>query len=164
MKTIYLFILTTLAATMVLSCSSQRAVVSTDETRSNELTSEWKDHTHGEIIRQFGAPTREVSDGDGGVILVYERVEEVQTTSVNTYHGHFDPDATTTTYRDRYYTEFYLNADGICYLVRTNISAKDARMSPKKRDTILGVSAGVVGVAAVVGVVANALNRPEPEW
>ena len=60
----YLILAVLLAAT---SCSTTRYVSS-----EPSLKAEWVGRSHADIVRNFGAPTREVSDGADGVILVYE--------------------------------------------------------------------------------------------
>ena len=98
----------------VMSCSTPRYI-------SSELTlkSEWVGRSHEEIIQRFGAPSREVSNGADGLILVYESFYTTHKTE------EFMGDYTTTSKECRDFKEFYLRANGICYDVRTNETIRD---------------------------------------
>lgn len=108
----------TLAA---VSCSSISRLSPSYGKDFAEFSKQWEGATHGEIVRAFGAPSRETSDGEGGRILVYEYIKHVTKTDVETYHGRFDTEITTTSNQDRSFREFFINGDGKCYLARTNI-------------------------------------------
>jgi len=106
MKRYIFFLLATLLSAV--SCSSPRYVSS-----QPYMQDEWTGRTHAEIIQEFGAPDRELSDGADGLILVYESFS-------SNVSGH-------TIYTSREFIEFYLDADGSCYDVRTNGQRRDGR-------------------------------------
>lgn len=109
-------ILLAVALLSVVSCSVPRYV-----SLEPDLQDEWILRSHAEIVRSFGAPNREVSDGADGQILVYEDFYTTHETD------EFMGDYTTTSQEYRNFKEFYLNADGICYDVRTNESIQSGR-------------------------------------
>lgn len=99
-----------LAFLCAVSCSTPRYV-----STQPDLQAEWVLRSHADIVRAFGAPSREVSDGADGEILVYEE-----------FYTSYDPDYTTS--RElRNYKEFYLDAEGICYDVRSNETVENGR-------------------------------------
>ena len=119
----------------VTSCTTARFVSS-----QPRYQSEWVGKSHADIVRTFGAPTREVSDGDNGLILVYESF-------YSTYDSdEFMGDYTTTVKEHRNFKEFYLDPDGNCYNVRTNESFINGR----KFDLL---STGWLGIAAAIATI-----------
>ena len=91
---------------------------------------EWQGKPHSKIIEAYGAPDREVSDGAGGKILVYENsYTEVRTDMTPTWGGVYgfyydimEPrDLRTTSETHIDYAHFYVDASGICYKVATNM-------------------------------------------
>ncbi len=105
------------------------------------LQEQWTGRTHAEIVLEFGAPDREISDGMDGTILVYERT----TTTTNT--SEFMERYTTTIEEKRYFKEFYINVEGICYNVRSNESVQDGNRFSFV-ETIM--CAGILGLAIFV--------------
>ena len=95
----YLILAVLLAAT---SCSTTRYVSS-----EPSLKAEWVGRSHADIVRNFGAPTREVSDGADGVILVYESFYTTHETD------HLGSTITTTSEEHRNYKEFSIGTDEI---------------------------------------------------
>ena len=96
------------------SCTTTRYI-----SMQPSLEAEWVGRSHADIIRGFGAPTREVSDGDDGLILVYEE-------TYSTHETEHSESTVTTTSRDyRTFKEFSLDAAGTCYNVRTNEQMED---------------------------------------
>ena len=103
-------ILCLLAAVVAFSsCSILK--VSSVEQEYNEV---WKDRTYTEIVMEFGAPDRVESDGNGGNILIYEKVSTTATTDVDTHFGNFDPDYTTKVQTHKSYVHFYVGPDHMC--------------------------------------------------
>ena len=138
-------ILCLLAAVVAFSsCSILK--VSSVEQEYNEV---WKDRTYTEIVMEFGAPDRVESDGNGGNILIYEKVSTTATTDVDTHFGNFDPDYTTKVQTHKSYVHFYVGPDHMCYLVKSNKVAFDIQ-DEKKAKTTLKVCAGVWGTAVLV--------------
>lgn len=88
------------------SCTTPRYV-----SRQSDMELTWIGRPHSDIVRTFGAPSREVSDGADGIILVYEE-----------FYTDYETDGWGSIGREhRNYTEFFLNEDGVCYDVRTNL-------------------------------------------
>lgn len=112
----YLILLITVILSAV-SCTTTRYI-----SREPSLKAEWVGHSHADIVRNFGAPSRGVSDGAEGVILVYE---DIYTTLETDQSG----STLTTTKKDhRNFKEFSLGPDDICYNVRTNEKMADGQV------------------------------------
>lgn len=72
--------------------------------------------SYAQIIRVYGAPNREMPDGSGGSILIYENYY------ANSYTNHYSEYfSSTTTSQNRNYKELYINSSGRCYNVRSNM-------------------------------------------
>ena len=84
----YLILLITVILSAV-SCTTTRYI-----SREPSMKTEWVGRSHADIVRSFGAPSREVSDGATGMILVYEELYSIYDTD------HFGSTMTTTK-RDR---------------------------------------------------------------
>lgn len=130
MKRSFFFLVLTLLSAA--SCSIPRYVPI-----EPSLQEQWPGRTHAEIIREFGAPNREISDGADGMVLVYER------TTTTTRTEEFMERYTTTIEENRVFKEFYIDAAGICYNVRSNESVREDKVS------VLGTIAGLSVVALV---------------
>ncbi|MBP5625463.1 MAG: hypothetical protein J6W98_00935 [Bacteroidales bacterium] len=130
MKRCFFFLLT--AILTAVSCSTPRYVSS-----QPDMQDQWIDRSHAEIIREFGAPTREHSDGANGKILVYERFETTSHTS------EFMGSYSTTVENNRIYKEFYLDADDYCYDVRTNEVQRDGNRFSFFKSIVLVTGIGV---------------------
>jgi hypothetical protein len=111
------------------------------------MEAEWTGRTHADIVRHFGAPTREVSDGADGLILVYEEVTTVHETSTS------GSTITTETKENRKFKEFSLGADGKCYGVRTNEKIADG-IEPYPWGTGMLIGGGILVTAWLVGLIA----------
>ena len=109
-------ILLAAALLCAVSCSVPRYISS-----EPGLQDEWILRSHAEIVRSFGAPSREVSDGADGQILVYEDYYTTHDTD------EFMGDYTTTSQEFRNFKEFYINKEGICYDVRSNETIQSGR-------------------------------------
>ena len=83
-----------------------------------EFNAEWKGKTYPEIVRQYGAPERVESDGNGGKILVFESYDTSVYTTPGIHYGY--PGASMSTSVEKSFTHFFLDGDDVCYLVRTN--------------------------------------------
>lgn len=112
MKRIILFLAVILSA---VSCTTYRYVSATPD-----LQSAWIGKTHADVVRAYGAPTRECSDGVDGYILIYE-----------SFRTHYDTwmDGSINSSREiRDFKEFYFGPDHICYDVRSNDRIPDGRV------------------------------------
>ena len=110
----FVILLTALLLAAV-SCTAPRYITATPE-----LQSTWIGKTHADIVRAFGAPSRECSDGADGYILIYESFRTDYDTwldgSINSSREHRD------------FMEFYIGADSVCYDVRSNNKRADGRV------------------------------------
>lgn len=140
---------------MLCACSTTREVRVKEPEPS--FDSIWRGKTHGEIVRTFGAPTREASDGKDGTILVYENINEITTSDIDTHFGMFDPDVTTTRRTNRTFKEFFIDKDGICYLARTNIPS--AQQERRNTRMLLGITLGPVVTVGIFGSIAAIISR-----
>ncbi len=128
MKRIFKLIVAAALFMSLTSCSifTLTSVGAASQYDSELNTSMWIGKSKNAIMVRFGVPEREVSDGNGGVIMVYEDVETTvkTTTTENTHFGMFDTDYETKgkTTTKRRFAEFFLNAGGACYNVRSNLS------------------------------------------
>lgn len=106
------------------SCSGLKAMMADAEARSVEYQTRWIGRTANDIIMTYGAPDRETTDGSDGTILIYEDLKTVRnSTSQTETVGHIDPKhvKTTSESRERYYIEFFIDSQKVCYHVRTNL-------------------------------------------
>lgn len=131
-----------LAAT---SCSTTRYV-----SREPSMNAEWVGRSHADIVRTFGAPTREVSDGADGVILVYESFYTTHETD------HLGSTITTTSEEHRNFKEFSLGADEICYNVRTNEKMADGTEFDKGSTVLTSIFGGVCSFIIIMWIVTAA--------
>lgn len=135
---------------------------------------------HNVIVSSLGAPDRQTSDGAGGTILIYEKVTTTSNSNsnsiataynVNYYSKTYTPGAqtntNTVTTQNTSYIHVFIGADGVCYGVKTNhqkeVIDEEAVESNKKALKKNGKIAlwsylGVMGAAAIVGVVAALLG------
>lgn len=117
-----IFLLISVASFLLASCS---VTYESLEPYANKM---WQGKTHAEIIQTYGAPTREVSDGMGGVILCYEQSRAVVNTTTDTPYGglygfyyHMAANTRTETTIETDFANFFIGKDKICYKVETNL-------------------------------------------
>ncbi len=89
------------------SCSGLKAMMADAEARSVEYQTRWIGRTANDTIMTYGAPDRETTDGSDGTIIVYEDFATVRKSSVES--------------NVRYYIEFFIDSQKVCYHVRTNL-------------------------------------------
>ncbi len=133
MKRIVLFLAVILSA---VSCTTYRYVSATPA-----LQSAWIGKTHADVVRAFGAPTRECSDGADGYILIYE-----------SFHTKYDTwmDGSINTSREiRDFKEFYFGPDHICYDVRSNDTSFAGRRFDAGKTAWIAVWTGVLAVPLI---------------
>jgi len=140
-----------LAAVSLSSCAPAGYI-----SKEAEFNNAWVGRTHQEIVATYGAPTREVTDGKGGNILVYEEFSTSVYGPSYPYHhypwgGWYGHDVYTRTNRD--YADFFINEEGVCYLVRSNIALPGGEYDRAGR-TAVAVVAGVAVVCSLVSLVA----------
>lgn len=144
-KNIYI----TLAAVSVLlglsSCGTTYVSVEPDANKA------WVGKPHSEIVKTYGAPDRETEDGLGGKILIYEEGRVVETGVANsapTYGPHFgglygfyyhmnEPVNTSYTSEKTLevdYAHFFIDPNGVCYQVKTNLTRPKTKEELAKED------------------------------
>lgn len=120
-----------------------------------DYNSFWAGRSYADIIKAYGAPARETSDGQNGVILIYEQAQVVSTTEADyplygygpyPYYrrwGIFGPSLRTVTATTNDYVHFYITEDNVCYAVKTN------QMKPvgEKVDGLLTTMAVIGGIS-----------------
>lgn len=86
--------------------------------------------THNQIVTSLGAPQRELPDGNGGTILIYENtttrtISQSVATAYNinfftrTYTPGMETQSKQVTNTD--YIQYFVNSNNVCYEVKTNI-------------------------------------------
>ena len=133
MKRIILFLAVILSA---VSCTTYRYVSATPD-----LQSAWIGKTHADVVRAYGAPTRECSDGADGYILIYE-----------SFRTHYDTwmDGSINSSREiRDFKEFYFGPDHICYDVRSNDTSFAGRRFDAGKTAWIAVWTGVLAVPLI---------------
>lgn len=115
-------ILLTILPFVLSSCGAVVSMFSStsDAQKEQEFNLAYVGKTYSNIVTTFGAPDRVESDGQGGKILVFEKINTTISTDVDTHFGMFDPDYTTTQSTSKSYRHFFMDEDGVCYLVKTN--------------------------------------------
>ena len=127
---------TVLAA--VTSCGTARRIEQ-QPTAEEERTQLWAGKEYSDIVQSYGDPDRIAPDGNDGSILIYETVSTAMETD--------DP---TTVEEERYYTHFYLDQEGFCYLVKSNQYVPVPVTTRAKSDDGLCITAfGAVAVLAI---------------
>lgn len=135
MKRFFLFLCLAAVPVLFASCSVPQYV-----SAQADYNAYWSGRSYADIIKAYGAPSRETSDGSDGAILIYER-SMVETTTSSDYPmygygpyfgyrgwwGGFGPTIRTTTATTNDYVHFYVNADNKCYQVRTNQVKEDGQ-------------------------------------
>jgi len=159
MKITKLFVL--LAAMVALSSCATSHLVSQEA----NMNAAWVGKTHADVIKTFGAPDREATDGNNGMVLIYEQIYTRSHTSSYGYGGPWGPwggpwgpDINTTVYTDKDYVHFYINPTGNVYQVKTNLMASDGTKTIDPAMTIVGVGFGTVAAAAIIGAIAGGRN------
>ncbi|MCR5549141.1 MAG: hypothetical protein K6F25_10380 [Bacteroidales bacterium] len=140
-----------LAAVSLSSCAPAGYI-----SKEAEFNNAWVGKTHQEIVAAYGAPTREVTDGKDGTILVYEEFSTSVYGPAYPYRhypwgGWYGHDVYTRTNRD--YADFFINGEGTCYLVRSNIALPGGEYD-RASHTAVAVIAGVAVVCSVASLIA----------
>lgn len=108
-------------------------------TTEEEWSQLWAGKEYSDIVQSYGDPDRIAPDGNDGSILIYETVSTAMETG--------DP---TTVVEERYYTHFYLDQEGFCYLVKSNQYVPVPVTTRAKSDDGLCITAfGAVAVLAI---------------
>jgi len=123
-------------------CSSYNNLSRTYVSGNDYYTSTYRGHTHGQIVKEYGAPDREVSDGEDGYILVYE-----------TYHtsSHVDSMGYVDHSVRKSYIQFFMDRNGVCYNVKTN---KLAPGQAEEAFAAVAIGTGVISGLSTLGFLA----------
>lgn len=108
-----------------------------------KLSNDFVGKSHNYIVSAMGAPSRTVSDGNDGQILIYEKtsaLSQAVATNVDIFNGTYTPGSYTTTSTD--YIQFFVNNRGNCYRVNTNLTEEYSEFSKGKT---IGLVAGIAG-------------------
>ena len=103
MRYIKYVVITFLIVVLFNSCAEWKSMMTDAKSQTR-----WIGRTANDIIMTYGAPDREASDGSDGTIIIYEDFETVRKSSVKS--------------NVRYYIEFFIDSQKVCYHVRTNLS------------------------------------------
>ena len=103
MRYIKYVVITFLIVVLFNSCAEWKSMMTDAKSQTR-----WIGRTANDIIMTYGAPDREASDGSDGTIIVYEDFVTVRKSSVKS--------------DVRYYIEFFIDSQKVCYHVRTNLS------------------------------------------
>ena len=153
----YLYLIPAAMLAVMTSCGTAKYIPTEEE----ELTQTWAGKEYSDIVQSYGAPDRVETDGRDGSIMVYEEFATVMNSETNTRDTVFGPSVSTTiTNQDKkLYTNFFLNPEGHCYLVKTN---RPVPGSARERHDMrnIWIVAGV-GFAAVftIPIIMTALAR-----
>ena len=133
---VFCFVATILAAVTSCGTTSRIEQLPTTEEERAQL---WAGKEYSDIVQSYGDPDRIAPDGNDGSILIYETVSTAMETD--------DP---TTVEEERYYTHFYLDQEGFCYLVKSNQYVPVPVTTRAKSDDGLCITAfGAVAVLAI---------------
>ena len=120
-------------------CSSYNNLSRTYVSGTEYYSSTYRGQTHGQIVKEYGAPDREVSDGEDGYILVYE-----------TYHtsSHVDNLGYIDHSVRKSYIQFFMDKNGVCYNVKTN---KLAPGQAEEAFSAVAISTGIISGLSTLG-------------
>ena len=127
------------AAFALTGCSSYNNLSRSYVSGTEYYNSTYRGLTHGQIVSEYGAPDREVSDGADGYILVYETYH---TSSHVDYMGFVDHSVR------KSYIQFFMDRHGVCYNVKTN------KLAPGQADeavAAVAISTGLITGLSTLG-------------
>ena len=138
MRRIFAFSIVATILAAVTSCGTTSRIeqLPTTEEERSQL---WAGKEYSDIVQSYGDPDRIAPDGNDGSILIYETVSTAMETD--------DP---TTVEEERYYTHFYLDQEGFCYLVKSNQYVPvPVTVRTKSEDGMCITAFGAVAVLAI---------------
>ncbi len=138
MRRIFAFYIVATVLAAVTSCGTTSRIEQLPTTKE-ERSQLWAGKEYSDIVQSYGDPDRIAPDGNDGSILIYETVSTAMETD--------DP---TTVEEERYYTHFYLDQEGFCYLVKSNQYIPVPITTRAKSDDGLCITAfGAVAILAI---------------
>ena len=138
MRKIVVFCIVATVLAAVTSCGTAKRIEQ-QPTAEEERTQLWAGKEYSDIVQSYGDPDRIAPDGNDGSILIYETVSTAMET-----------DDSTTVVEERYYTHFYLDQEGFCYLVKSNQYVPvPVTVRAKSEDGICITAFGAVAVLAI---------------
>lgn len=114
--------------------------------------------THNQIVAKLGAPQRTESDGNGGRILIYENTTTTSVSNslataynVNYFNRTYTPGVSTTTQQTKKtdYVQYFVNAQNVCYDVKTNIPMTHQEKGDQYRKFSWLKTLGLVGISVL---------------
>lgn len=112
-----------------------------------ELEELFKGKTYAEIVDALGAPERTTPDGRGGQILVFEEMTFRTEGSMNMWTRNYE----SITESSKGYVQLYMNADDICYAVKSNKTREESEFSKGKTiGLVAGIGGGLAMLAAII--------------
>ena len=152
MKTSVLLRMSFLLA-ILCSCSIERQLAGKFARAEDLYTEQWVGHSQAEVIAEFGAPDREVSDGADGIILVYETITTNSSFSEDLVQIGPTKSGSVSTSYDKRYVHFYIGPDKLCYKVKSNKAIYTGKHHPAEiaRAVIVG-STIVTGLGVFMGL------------
>lgn len=133
-----------IASTLLSSCGTQSKVQYIS--CYDDYCTRYIGKSHKQLISDLGAPNRETSDGDGGTIIIYEKITEhhnlsstgninsqaktnvtthsflssITSIGTSTGRGTINLNTQGTTTSTVSFLHLYINSDGVCYNIDTN--------------------------------------------
>ena len=145
MKSLFQCLLIAVAVFAATGCSSLTNLGSPYVSGTQYYNSTYRGLTHAQIVQEYGAPDREVSDGADGYILVYETFHS---SSYVDNMGFVDHSV------HKSYIQFFMDRNGVCYNVKTN---KLAPGEAEEAIAAVAISAGVLSGLGTLGLIVTAL-------
>ncbi len=115
-----------------------------------DLLKQFVGKKYNDIVRELGAPNRQMPDGSGGNILIYEETTQQSVATahnINYMNRTYTPGMTTTSHTS--YVQFYVDRNNTCYDVNTNKTKTVVEKNPKSKK--VGIIVGSILGALVVG-------------
>ncbi len=141
---------------LVIACTFSSCYSTYQVSCADDYAKRFKGSTKNGIIREWGVPDRVVDIGNGESVIVYEKYysntttysqsqTKYETTSYSNGERTYG-ESNSSTSEDRYYTEFYMNKNGLCYMVKTTDTktSSDKEFDATKTKGLIVVLGGIV--------------------
>lgn len=168
-RTFLLFAIIMIVSCLFTSCTVYKT---TQVSMLSDYTTEFVGKSHNHIVATLGAPDRQVSDGAGGTILIYEKTTMTSASTSNsvaaaynvnyfskTYTPGTKTSTSTSTTEYTSYIHLFISKDGECYAVKTNHTKPVTQVDEKatKRKKVKGIVWGSISGALLIalGIVAG---------
>lgn len=156
MKRLINLCLAIVACFMLTSCYSSYIASTTDDWKQAHIGA-----TYNQLVQAYGAPDRQQPDGDGGTILIYEQTQTQSRSvatkeNINYFTGTYTPGVRTQTNSQTYYNQFFINSEGTCYRVNTNLNYNTYKRKYNPRLTTGFIIGTLVTTASLVAIIYGA--------